>query len=166
MKHGWRRPVMVAVAAASVLAACGGDDSDSADEGAPAASQPGNGAASAPNACPAEGCKITIASVAKTGGELRLTLTANFTPEVSSNHFHVYWDTYSSKQVSDDAEPRFGVQQGAWVPTADNPFTTTEAVSVTERGQSTTICVTAGDRDHNVLDPDLFDCRDVRSDLT
>jgi hypothetical protein len=37
-------------------------------------------------------------------------------------------------------------------------------VSVDTRGGSTTICVTAGDRDHAVIDSALVDCRDV-SDL-
>jgi hypothetical protein len=115
----------------------------------------------AANACPAEGCKVKITSVTKVGAELKIGFEANYLPDVSRNHFHVYWDTFTSKQVSNDAEPRFKVKQGAWVPTADNPFTTADAVAVAQRGQSTTVCVTAGDRHHNVIDPNLFDCRDV-----
>jgi hypothetical protein len=37
-------------------------------------------------------------------------------------------------------------------------------VSVTTRGDSTTLCVTAADGDHAVIDAALVDCRDV-SDL-
>lgn len=114
-----------------------------------------------PNACPADGCRVRIASVVKGGDELKLTMDANYTPDVSRNHFHVFWDTYTARQVSNDAEPRFGVTQGDWVPTADNPYTTAEAVSVAARKGATKVCVTAGDRDHNVIDPEIIDCRDV-----
>lgn len=115
-----------------------------------------------PNACPADGCRITIDSVTRTDtGELTLTLSANFAPDVSRNHFHIYWDTYTAQQVSDDAEPRFNVTPGDWVPTDANPYTTGEATSVTKRGTSTKLCVTAGDRNHNVVDPAQQTCYDV-----
>ena len=32
---------------------------------------------------------------------------------------------------------------------------------MTVRQTSSRVCVTAGDRDHNVLDPTIVDCRDV-----
>lgn len=115
-----------------------------------------------PNACPAEGCRATIDTVTPAdGGELTLTLSANFDPDVSRNHFHIYWDTYTAQQVSDDAEPRFNVTPGDWVPTDANPYTTGDATSVSKRGTSTKLCVTAGDRDHNVLDPAQQQCYDV-----
>ena len=123
-------------------------------------------ARAAPNACPAEGCRVRITSATREGSEIKLSFEANYTPDAARNHFHVYWDTYSARQVSDNAEPRFGVKQGEWVPTADNPFTTTEAVSVAARQSSTRLCVTAGDRDHNVIDPEAVDCRDVSGLLT
>src|SRR3546814_12161926 len=44
-----------------------------------------------PNACPVDGCEVTIAEVAKAGDELAVTLDANFMPDVSRNHFHVWW---------------------------------------------------------------------------
>lgn len=114
-----------------------------------------------PNACPVEGCKVNFASIDKAGDELQLTFTANYTPEISGNHFHVYWSKFQAKQVSDNAESKFGVTQGDWEPTADNPYTTAGAVAVSQKGDSGQICVTAGDKDHNVLNPDLFECRDV-----
>jgi len=161
--------VLCALGIATILAACGSSAKKSSETTptTPAAESPTT-TSGLPNACPTEGCKIHIVSVKKaaTGNELEIALDANYAPDVSRNHFHVYWDHFTSKQVSDDAEPRFNVTQGAWVPTADNPFTTTDAVSVTKREQSMKVCVTAGDRNHDVIDPTLFECRDVRDLVT
>ena len=86
------------------------------------------------------------------GDELKLTWDANFVPSASNNHIHVYWDTYTAEQVSNDAAAR-GVDQGEWVPTDAFPDYVTEgATSVANRGDSTQLCVTAGDSDHNVID--------------
>jgi hypothetical protein len=150
------------LAVVALLASCGSSDkSTTAATVAPTVAPVARTTVPPPNACPADGCRIRIVSATKAGDEIQLAFEANYTADVSRNHFHVYWDTWTAKQVSNDAEPRFGVRQGDWVPTADNPFTTTDAVSVKKRGQSTKVCVTAGDRDHNVLNPDLVDCRDV-----
>jgi hypothetical protein len=150
-------PVVVALGFAVTMTACGGSSGKSAVSTTSSANQ----SSTLPNACPADGCKVRIVSVTGAGAELKIAFEANYAPDVSRNHFHVFWDTYTPKQVSDDAEPRFGVTQGAWVPTSDNPFTTTDAVAVAVRKQSTKVCVTAGDRNHNVIDPVLFDCRVV-----
>ena len=125
----------------------------------------GSTVSAAANACPVEGCKIEIASAAKgPNGELSLDFTANFAPDVSKNHIHVYWDRYTAQQVSNDAEPKYKVKQGDWIPTdVTKGFITEGAVSVKGREQSHTVCVTAGDRDHNVLDPSVTNCRDVSS---
>jgi hypothetical protein len=158
--------LMVILGAAIVTGGCGAGggagptQSDHGVEGATATTS-GEQRAAAPNACPTEGCQVRIVSVGRAGRELRIGFSANFTPDVSRNHFHVYWDTYTSKQVSFDAKQRFGVEQGFWVPTADNPFTTADELSVRTRKNATRICVTAGDRYHNVIDPEKFDCRDV-----
>ena len=113
------------------------------------------------NACPAEGCQIRIVDATSDGDEIAVTWEANFVPDVSKNHIHVYWDLYTADQVSSDAEAR-GVSQGEWVPTDVVPtYVTESAVAVATRGDSTTICVTAGDRDHAVIDAALVDCRDV-----
>ncbi|MGI8513583.1 MAG: hypothetical protein ACR2NT_00295, partial [Acidimicrobiia bacterium] len=117
------------------------------------------------NACPADGCRITIVDVTREGDELAITWEANFAPDVSRNHIHVYWDIYTADQVSSDAEAQ-GTTQGEWVPTdADPQFVTESEVSVANRGTSTTVCVTAGNRDHAVVDSALFDCRDVSGQL-
>ena len=60
-----------------------------------------------------------------------------------------------------DAAAR-GEVQGEWVPTDDDPvFVTGDVVSTTKRGSSTKVCVTAGDRDHNVIESSIVNCRDV-----
>jgi hypothetical protein len=162
----------VLVVPLAVLAACGDSDGDDGDatpagtEGGDAAvtTEAGGAGGSAANACPPDGCAITIVDVAATGEELEVTWEPNFTPDVDRNHIHIYWDIYTAEQVSSDAADR-GVEQGEWVPTADMPTYVTEGpVSVTTRGDSTTLCVTAADGDHAVIDPTLVDCRDV-SDL-
>jgi hypothetical protein len=146
------------IAAVVALSACGDDDSDSAGSAtteAPATT------AGAQNACPQDGCEIKINDAAKDGSELKLTLEANFQPDLSRNHIHVYWDTYTAEQVSDDAASR-GVEQGSWHPTAEYPtYVTKSEASVARRSGSTEICVTAGDRNHNVIDAERFECRDV-----
>jgi hypothetical protein len=142
------------------VASCGGS-TKKAGSTTTTAYKPSPQAETPPNACPPDGCRVRIGAVARDGDELKITFVANYTPDMSRNHFHVYWDRFTSRQVSDDAQQRFGVAQGDWVPTDQNPYTTGDAVSTKVRGSSRRVCVTAGDRDHNVIDPDLFDCRDV-----
>lgn len=147
---------------ALALVGCGGDETSGSSD--TTTDEVTTSAAPVANACPADGCKITIADATREGNEIAVTWEANFVPDVSRNHIHVYWDIYTADQVSSDAESR-GVTQGEWVPTDAVPVYVTEgAVSVTKRGGSTTICATAGDRDHAVIDSSLVDCRDV-SDL-
>jgi hypothetical protein len=113
------------------------------------------------NACPVEGCVVKITNVVRDGKELKVTWHANYTPKVSRNHIHIYWDTWTADQVSNDAASR-GVKQGEWVPTDAYPtFVTEGAVSVTKRGKSTTLCVTAGDGNHDVIDSSIVNCRKV-----
>jgi hypothetical protein len=143
---------------ALVMVGCGNDEptaGSGTDETTTESSAP------VANACPAEGCQIEIVDAARDGDEIAITWEPNFVPDVSKNHIHVYWDRYTADQVSSDAESR-GVSQGEWVPTDVVPtYVTESAVSVATRGDSTTICVTAGDRDHVVIDASLVDCRDV-----
>lgn len=163
------RGLVIAGLALGLLAACGdGDDETVTQSATTQASEhedeshaTGTTVAEQANACPADGCTVRIVSVARADGELEIAFEANFLPDISKNHFHVFWDTFSSEQVSGDAQPRFGVAQGVWAPTGDNPYTTADAVSVAVRGASSRICVAAGDRYHNVIDPKLYDCRDV-----
>ena len=133
--------VLVLLALVLAAAACGSDEGDGATT-APPSEGP------VANACPASGCTITITDVSKAGDELEITWEANFLPDVSRNHIHIYWDTFTAEQVSSDAEAN-GFTQGDWSPTDSYPTYVTESgASVVNRGDSTTLCVTAGDRDH------------------
>jgi hypothetical protein len=120
-----------------------------------------------PNACPVDGCEVKIVSVQKEGDELRLTLEANYTPDMSRNHVHVWWgENFTVEQVSNNAEPVHHVKQGEWHPTADYPdYVTQSAVSTKVRGKAKTICVSAGDRNHDILDVTKFQCMDVSGHL-
>lgn len=120
-----------------------------------------------PNACPVDGCEVKIAQVKRSGDELALTFEANFTPDVSKNHFHVWWgENFTVKQVSRNAETVHGVTQGRWHRHDDYPtYVTTGAASTGVRGSAKTVCVTAADRDHNVLNVDLYHCVDASQHL-
>ena len=155
----------LAALVALALASCARDDPTVAipEEQTTTTAPQGTTGVAAANACPVDGCKVSFQNVEDAGDEIKLTFTSNYTPEVSGNHYHVYWDKFEANQVSNDAESKHGVTQGEWEPTADNPFTTTGAVAAAQRGESTNICVTPGDKDHNVIDPAVVECRDVAS---
>ena len=155
------------VVLAAVLASCG-SDSSATDESqpaatpAPGATQPASDAH--PKACPVDGCQISIASAASSGGEIALEFEANYTPDFERNHIHVFWDSQEPGAISSDFEERGFEEQGKWHPTADYPAYVTQAdasVSSEFRGDSTTLCVTAADTDHAVIDPSIFECMDV-----
>lgn len=116
-----------------------------------------------PNACPIDGCIVKITDIAKAGDELELTFDSNFQPDVSKNHFHVWWgELYTVEQVGRNAQSTFGVEKGRWHRHDDYPkYITTNAASTSMRDGATTICVTAADRGHNVLDAKLFHCVDA-----
>lgn len=120
-------------------------------------------AETAVNACPVDGCRIHFVSVEKAGDELKLTLEANFKPDMSKNHIHVWWgDNYEVRQVSNNAETVYGVKRGVWHPTDEYPvYVTQSGASMKERRSATTLCVSAGDRNHDIIDPSLFECRSV-----
>src|SRR5262249_41954496 len=124
-------------------------------------------AADMPNACPVDGCMVEIIDVKRVGDELQLTLKANFTPDISKNHIHVWWgENFTVKQVSNNAEPVYKVKQGEWHPMADYPvYITQSAASLKVRGNAKTICVSPADRNHDILDVKVFQCVDVSSKL-
>jgi hypothetical protein len=175
-----RLGALAAVLALSLgAAACGDDDTtdEAATDDTSATGESGDGGeagdgatddgegAGAQNACPAEGCRIDFASVTKVGDEIEVTWDINFDPDINNNHIHIYWDNYSADQVSNDATDR-GVDQGEWVPTDEKPaYVTGGAASTAVRGDSTTLCLVAADRDHNVLDSGAEVCRDVSDQL-
>ena len=119
------------------------------------------------NACPVDGCSVKIIAVKRSGDELQLTLEANFSPDISKNHNHVWWgDNYTVDQVSNDAETVHHVKQGEWHPMADYPsYTTQSAVSMKVRGNSKTICVSPADRNHDIIDVKVFQCVDISNQL-
>ena len=149
--------MIAAIALVLVAGACGSDSKK-----AESSSTTGAAGQGVQNACPVDGCQVEIQDVKRDGNELKITWKANFHPDVSHNHIHVYWDIYDTKQVSNDAESKYGVTQGEWVPTDSYPtYVTDGAVAVAQRGTSTTLCVTAGDKDHNVIDVAVENCRGV-----
>ena len=146
---------IVALGTALLMSSCGSDSKTASTTSSPKST------ASQQNACPVDGCRVVITDVQKSGTELRITWKTNYKPDFAKNHVHVYWDKYTADQVSNDAKAR-GQVQGEWVPTADYPvYVTGDVVSTSKRGTSTKLCVTAGDRDHNVIDSSIVNCRDV-----
>ncbi len=122
-------------------------------------------AADLPNACPVDGCVVTIAEAKIVKGEISLKLDANFQPDMAKNHLHIWWgDNFSFMQVSGNAETTHNVKQGAWHPTDIFPeYTTQGAVSVENRAGSNTLCVGAADRNHDVIDVNAYHCIDISS---
>lgn len=120
-----------------------------------------------PNACPVDGCAVKIAEVSASGDELTLTFESNFMPDMSKNHIHVWWgELFDVKQVSGNAEATHGVEQGRWHPTDEYPsYTTQSAASVGAREDARTLCVTAADRNHDILDANAYHCVDVGDKL-
>ncbi|MEO1090950.1 MAG: hypothetical protein AAFX81_09980 [Pseudomonadota bacterium] len=120
-----------------------------------------------PNACPREGCSVRILAVEPAGDELSITFEANFTPDVSKNHFHVWWgDRFDVEQVGRGAGPEHGVTQGEWHRHDDYPvYVTREAASTSLREGTTTLCVSAADRNHHVIDVETYDCVDAADHL-
>lgn len=168
MNIGGKCKLGIVVTVLLLTGACSSDDSDQTtdiesevDPEAPAADDGG-----LQNSCPADGCQIDFASIEADGEELKVSWEINFAPDISNNHIHIYWDMFSAAQVSNDATER-GVEQGEWVPTDATPeYTTDGAVSTSERGESTTLCLVAADRDHNVIDEGTQVCRDVSEFLS
>lgn len=120
-------------------------------------------AADMPNACPVDGCEVSIVSAEKSGEEIALVLEANYTPDNAKNHLHMWWgEQYTSQQVGRNAISEYSVEQGKWHRHDDYPnYVTTGAASTSVREGATTLCVTAADRDHNVIDAGIFHCMDV-----
>jgi hypothetical protein len=130
--------------------------------------QGGNAAADElANACPVDGCEVRIVSVKKSGNELALTLESNFKPDMSKNHVHVWWgDNYTVEQITNNAETVYKVKQGDWHPTDEYPnYVTQSAASVSVRGSAVSLCVSASDRNHDILDTKKFHCMNVSGQL-
>ncbi len=122
---------------------------------------------SLPNACPVDGCDVRILEVARSGDELELSFESNFSPDVSKNYFHVWWgENYTAKQVGRNAETVHGVTQGRWHRHDDYPtYITKGAASTSVRREAVTICVSPADRNHNIIDIQVYHCVDVSDHL-
>lgn len=168
MRSGLAGFAFAALSTAVLLTSCGGSASTSGSAASTSTSAPVTSSSAGglqQNACPVDGCRVEITNAKHVGNQVRLTWKTNFKPDFSKNHVHVFWNIYTADQVSNDAKAR-GVVQGEWVPTDDYPaYVTGGAVSTAKRGKSTTLCVTAGDRLHNVIDSSIVDCRDVTKQL-
>lgn len=138
----------------SLFAACGGI-------------APSHAQATMPNACPVDGCEVQIVEVERAGTELKLTFKANFAPDLSKNHIHIWWgESFTVKQVSRNAEPVHNVKQGAWHLTDDYPtYTTQGPASTGSRNGAVSLCVSTSDRNHNIIDVNAFHCVDVSDKL-
>ena len=92
-----------------------------------------------------------------------MTWTANFHPDFSRNHIHVYWDTFTADQVSDDAAR---ARRGAGLLAPHRRVSRRTRPRARHRWHDATgptrLCVTAGDRNHDVIDAKLFECTDVK----
>ena len=128
---------------------------------------PAHAQATMPNACPVDGCEVRIVEVERNGDELQLTFKANFSPDLSKNHIHIWWgESFTVKQVSRNAEPVHNVKQGAWHLTDDYPsYTTQGPASVGARDGAKSLCVSTSDRNHNIIDVNAFHCVDVSDKL-
>lgn len=124
-------------------------------------------AADMPNTCPVDGCEVSILAAEKAEEELKITLEANFTPDNSKNHFHMWWgEQYTAEQVGRNAMSEYSAVQGKWHRHDNYPtYLTTGSASIAVREGATTLCVTAADGDHNVLDAETFHCIDISAHL-
>jgi hypothetical protein len=115
------------------------------------------------NACPVDGCVVKIKSLALDDGEIKIEFETNFLPSMSKNHIHVWWgENFDIKQITSDAENKYGLKHGKWHPTGDYPiYTTRKGASMKSRGEATTICVTASDRSHIIFNPEEKDCKSI-----
>lgn len=115
------------------------------------------------NACPVDGCTAWFKTASNNGEEITLEVESNFLPDMSKNHFHIWWgENFTVQQVSANAETVSNVTQGDWHPTSEYPnYTTASAASTTVRGDATTLCVSPADRNHDILDFNQVHCVDL-----
>jgi hypothetical protein len=111
--------------------------------------------------CPeAERCTF-IDSVVVEGDSLVIEWTAvGFEPSYEDGfvHAHFFWDIYSADQAGTNAAT-FGVSEGAWEITDEQPFRSSGEMRVGNRPiPANQICVTAGNFAHAVVNPLNFDC--------
>jgi len=107
-----------------------------------------------PAACDGGSC-ITIDDVTLDGGELLITWTADgFVPDTSATHAHFYWGIYDAAQVGTNAADR-----SPWELTDAQPFVPGGELQLANRpAGADTVCVTAADGEHAVIEPANHHC--------
>jgi hypothetical protein len=117
--------------------------------------------------CPQEGCRVKIKEIRSDGTELLLTFQANFRPKMPGKHIHVWWgENFTIEQEGLNALSAYGVPKGEWDYTDDYPQHSTHGPSSTAaRADAHTLCVSAADLNHNIIDVTKFDCVDAKDYL-
>ena len=91
---------------------------------------------------------------------LTLATAEGFVPLIAEDNFHAhfFWDIYSPDQAGTNAAS-FGVDQGTWELTDDQPFVSADEMLVSRRPPTALqICVTVANAAHAVVDPREFHC--------
>ncbi|MFO7959554.1 MAG: Hsp70 family protein [Nitriliruptoraceae bacterium] len=113
-----------------------------------------------PAACDGGSC-ITIDDIALDSGELLITWTADgFVPDTSATHAHFYWGIYDAAQVGTNAADR-----SPWELTDAQPFVPGGELQLANRpAGADTVCVTAADGEHAVIEPANHHCVPLPAD--
>lgn len=118
--------------------------------------------------CPVATRCTFIDSIAVDGDSVVIEWTAiGFEPSYQDGfiHAHFFWDVYSADQVGSNAGT-FGVAQGAWEVTDQQPFRSGDEILVSNRPiPANQICVTAANFAHAVVNPLQFDCIPIPEDM-
>lgn len=113
-----------------------------------------------PPACDGGLC-VEIDDVIVDGGELLITWTAEgFVPDTAATHAHFYWGIYDAEQVGTNA-----VDRAPWELTDDQPFVPGGELRLANRpAGADTVCVTAADSAHAVIEPANHHCVPLPAD--
>jgi hypothetical protein len=137
---------------------------DPVDEGAENGSEPEpqepEERALPPVACDGGLC-IEIDDIVLDGGELLITWTADgFVPDTAATHAHFYWGVYEAEQVGTNATDR-----APWELTDDQPFVPGGELQLANRpAGADSVCVTAADSAHAVIEPANHHCVPLPAD--
>jgi len=138
--------------------ASAGDQDDDADE----TEEPDEPAEPAPPPAACDGglC-IQIDDVTVDGGDLLITWTADgFVPDTAATHAHFYWGIYDAAQVGTNATDR-----APWELTDAQPFVPGGEMQLVNRPDGAdTVCVTAADGEHAVIEPANHSCFPIPAD--
>jgi len=116
-------------------------------------------------ACDGTAC-IGIDTVGLQGSDLVVDWTAaGFEPDVDGVHAHFFWDVYHAGQAGTNAS-ELGHDQAPWEITDESPFVAEDEMLLANRpSDANGICVTAGDHEHAVLNPENVHCVPLPEDV-